>query len=182
MCSTPAISPSTCSMGEDTRLSTCSAEAPGKAMKTLAKVTSICGSSSRGVTRTANIPNSSAARASNGVSWLPRNRRATRPLKPGDALIERRPDARRYPGNARVRSSRRTRACSLQFRCGGERIDGDPIAGNETGENLDAIAEALSEPHLTHRGVADRIHDVDRRDFATLDARSGRHQQPLSFA
>ena len=73
-------------------------------------------------------------------------------------------------------------AAELQFLCGGERIEGDPIAGHETGENLDALAEALSEPHLTHRGAAARIHDVNRRDFATLDGRLGGHQQPLGLA
>ena len=46
-------------------------QAPGNGTKTLANVTSICGSSSRGVTSTAKTPSNRAATASSGVSSLP---------------------------------------------------------------------------------------------------------------
>ena len=52
-CSTPAICASTCSAGPATICSTSRTAAPGNGISTLAIVTSICGSSSRGVTSTA---------------------------------------------------------------------------------------------------------------------------------
>jgi hypothetical protein len=55
----PAICDSTCSAGVATSDSTSRAEAPGNGMNTLAMVTLICGSSSRGVTMIANRPSSS---------------------------------------------------------------------------------------------------------------------------
>ena len=58
------------------------AEAPGKGMNTLAMVTLICGSSSRGVTRMANRPKSAAISAISGVSWDVRKKRAIRPESP----------------------------------------------------------------------------------------------------
>jgi len=66
-CSIPLISEKTCSAGPATRCSTSLAEAPGKGMKMSAKVTLICGSSSRGVTRIANNPSSRPTMASSGV-------------------------------------------------------------------------------------------------------------------
>ena len=65
--STPVMRESTCSPGVATRFSTSLLEAPGKGTTTLAMVTSIWGSSSRGVTMTANNPRSSSTRASRGV-------------------------------------------------------------------------------------------------------------------
>ncbi|AEP31467.1 hypothetical protein GNIT_3373 [Glaciecola nitratireducens FR1064] len=44
-------------MGVVTKLATSFADAPAKGIKTLAMVTSICGSSSRGVTSAAKTPN-----------------------------------------------------------------------------------------------------------------------------
>ena len=58
-CSTPVIWPSTCSAGVATICSTSRTDAPGKGTNTLAIVTLICGSSSRGVTSTAKTPSSS---------------------------------------------------------------------------------------------------------------------------
>ena len=66
-CSTPAICDSTCSAGPDTICSTSFTDAPGKGISTLAMVTLICGSSSRGVTKTANTPSRKHTSASNGV-------------------------------------------------------------------------------------------------------------------
>ena len=66
-CSMPAMRESTCSAGRATRFSTSRAEAPGKGTKTLAIVTLICGSSSRGVTSTAKRPSRKAISASSGV-------------------------------------------------------------------------------------------------------------------
>ena len=68
-CSTPAICASTCSAGPATICSTSRTAAPGKGISTLAIVTLIWGSSSRGVTPTAKNPSSSATRASSGVIW-----------------------------------------------------------------------------------------------------------------
>ena len=67
-CSMPGICASTCSAGIVTSDSTSRTEAPGNGTKTFAIVTSICGSSSRGVTRIANSPSSSATSAASGVS------------------------------------------------------------------------------------------------------------------
>ncbi len=66
-CSTPVICDSTCSAGVATMASTSFALAPGNGTITLAMVTSICGSSSRGVTNTANRPSRKATSASSGV-------------------------------------------------------------------------------------------------------------------
>ena len=66
----PAICPNTCSAGLATMFCTSALLAPGKAISTLAMVTLICGSSSRGVTKTANRPSSKATSASRGVSAL----------------------------------------------------------------------------------------------------------------
>ena len=66
-CSMPAICDSTCSAGVATICSTSRTDAPGNGISTLAMVTLICGSSSRGVTSTANAPSSSATSASSGV-------------------------------------------------------------------------------------------------------------------
>ena len=60
-CSTPAMRDSTCSAGVATICSTSRTEAPGNGISTLAIVTLICGSSSRGVTSTAKAPSSSAS-------------------------------------------------------------------------------------------------------------------------
>ena len=66
-CSVPAICESTCSAGVATICSTSATLAPGNGIKTLAMVTLICGSSSRGVTRTANAPSNRAIKANSGV-------------------------------------------------------------------------------------------------------------------
>ena len=66
-CSTPTICASTCSAGVATICSTSATLAPGKGMSTLAMVTLICGSSSRGVTSTAKTPSKNATSASKGV-------------------------------------------------------------------------------------------------------------------
>ena len=69
-CSTPSISASTWPIGIATRFSTSVVLAPGNATKTLASVTSIWGSSSRGVIATAKRPIRKAVSASSGVSAL----------------------------------------------------------------------------------------------------------------
>ena len=81
-CSMPFISESTCSAGPATRCSISVGEAPGTGMKTSAKVTLICGSSSRGVTRMAKNPSSSPTRASSGVMAVSWKRAATLPEMP----------------------------------------------------------------------------------------------------
>ncbi len=81
-CSRPWICESTCSAGMATSCSTSAADAPGNGTKTLAIVTSICGSSSRGVTTTANRPSISAISATSGVSRECRKKPAMRPEMP----------------------------------------------------------------------------------------------------
>ena len=81
-CSTPAICDSTCSPGVATICSTSRTEAPGNGTSTLAMVTLICGSSSRGVTSTANMPSSKATSASSGVICALWNSAAMRPEIP----------------------------------------------------------------------------------------------------
>ena len=66
----PAICPSTCSAGLATMFCTSVLLAPGKGISTLAMVTLICGSSSRGVTSTAKRPSNKATSANKGVSAL----------------------------------------------------------------------------------------------------------------
>jgi hypothetical protein len=72
----------TCSAGLATRASTSLADAPGKGTKTLAMVTLICGSSSRGVTSVAPMPSSSAINAISGVREFLRKYSAMRPEMP----------------------------------------------------------------------------------------------------
>lgn len=81
-CSTSRIWLSTCSAGTATICSTSRTAAPGKGISTLAIVTSICGSSSRGVTPTANRPSSSASSASSGVIRARWKKAAMRPETP----------------------------------------------------------------------------------------------------
>ncbi len=81
-CSRPWICDSTCSAGMATSCSTSAADAPGNGTRTLAIVTSICGSSSRGVTATANRPSISAINATSGVSRECRKKPAMRPEMP----------------------------------------------------------------------------------------------------
>ena len=70
-CSVPCICDSTCSAGVAIICSTSGTEAPGNGTMTLAMVTSIWGSSSRGVTSTANTPSKNATTASKGVICAP---------------------------------------------------------------------------------------------------------------
>src|SRR5512147_2508786 len=78
----PRICASTCSAGVATSASTSFADAPGKGTSTLAIVTLICGSSSRGVTSTAKSPRRNATSASSGVSCESWKNRAMRPEMP----------------------------------------------------------------------------------------------------
>ena len=85
-CSSPGICESTCSAGIAISVSTSFADAPGNATKTLAIVTSICGSSSRGVTITANAPAITSTIAISGVSCDERKKRAMRPETPSPTV------------------------------------------------------------------------------------------------
>ena len=87
VCSMPAICASTCSAGRATMFCTSALLAPGKAISTLAMVTLICGSSSRGVTSTAKTPSSSATSASSGVSAFDWKARARRPETPRTGVV-----------------------------------------------------------------------------------------------
>ena len=87
-CSTPLICDSTCSAGMATICSTSRTAAPGKGISTLAIVTLICGSSSRGVTPTAKPPSSSAIKASSGVICAAWKKAAMRPEIPSVGGVE----------------------------------------------------------------------------------------------
>ena len=96
-CSTPVIWLSTCSAGVVTICSTSRTDAPGKGMNTLAMVTLICGSSSRGVTSTAVTPSSRTISASSGVicaAWKYAAMRPDRPRRSFITMPQRRPAAR----------------------------------------------------------------------------------------
>src|SRR6266567_2839449 len=90
--SRPWICAITCSAGIATSTSTSFADAPGNGTSTLAIVTLICGSSSRGVTTTANAPKSNASSATSGVSRDSRKKRAMRPEMPMQVLRGLQPD------------------------------------------------------------------------------------------
>ena len=81
-CSVPAICESTCSAGIATICSTSATLAPGNGISTLAMVTLIWGSSSRGVTSTAKAPSNKAIKASSGVMCARWNMAAMRPDTP----------------------------------------------------------------------------------------------------
>ena len=81
-CSMPSIWSSTCSAGPATRRSTSALEAPGKGISTLAIVTLICGSSSRGVMTAANRPSRKSTSASSGVIALRWKSAVMRPAMP----------------------------------------------------------------------------------------------------
>ena len=87
VCSMPAIWLRTCSAGRATMFCTSSLLAPGKAISTLAIVTLICGSSSRGVTITAKRPSSNATSARSGVIALSWNVAAMRPEIPSFSVV-----------------------------------------------------------------------------------------------
>ena len=150
MCSTPEISASTCSIGEATRLSTCSAEAPGKPMKTLAKVTSICGSSSRGVTSTANTAQQYCRERQQWreLAGQERSRDAPAQTELGSLMSVR---SRATFGGASAELS--SIAASGSSR--------DAITCHQPRQDLDALAEAIAEPHLAHRDAPVRIDHID---------------------
>src|SRR5512135_2613764 len=163
MCFTPEISASTFSIGVATRLSTCSAEAPGNGTMTFAIVTLICGSSSRGVTSTANRPSNSAVMPSSGVSSLSRNRRAMRPLMPSRSVV-----------------MRLGRLARLQPR--GHRVERDALPVCEPGADLDLLAPGVPEAHLPQRHAAVGRDDVHAAHLAALDDCGTRHEHALALA
>src|SRR5210317_1973644 len=162
-CLTPSISASTCSIGRATRFSTSFVLAPGKPTNTLAKVTSICGSSSRGVTITAKIPSSIAASASNGVRALSWKRAARPPEIPSLSFIVRH----------RLR---------LHVYTGTYRIQRDALSRRKTGEDLRAVAKGVSGTNLAQAHLTIRGNDVDPRYFASPQQCPGRHEQALGVA
>src|SRR5690606_31599387 len=116
------ICASTCSAGIAASASTSFAAAPGNGTKTFAMVTLIWGSSSRGVTATANSPSRNATSACSGVSCACWEKRAMRPEMPmaGSAL---------HPGL--------------------DGIEGNALAGLEAREHLDRVLVAgRAEAHL----------------------------------
>src|SRR5512147_692133 len=154
-CSTPAISARTCSAGRVTSASTSRAEAPGNGTKTFAIVTLICGSSSRGVTATANRPSSKASSAASGVSCECWKIRAIRPEMP-------------MAGSASSGRAGRAEHAGL------DRLERDALAGPQAGEHLDGtLVAGGAEADLAHlrpclRGALVLEH-VDARHFAALE-------------
>src|SRR5690554_5673999 len=185
VCSTPSISASTCSIGTATTFSTSTALAPGNGTNTFANVTSICGSSSRGVISTAKSPSSSPAIARSGVIFESWKRRATRPEKPS------RPAGRpapRAPFALVIVMSPPPR--SLAFReavplldvdPGGDRIERDELALIEPREHLDVFPVRPAEAHLPQRR-APLVHHVDRGQLASPHHGLRRHEQAPAFA
>src|SRR5690606_19116956 len=160
--STPASSLITCSAGVATRLSTSATLAPGKGTNTLAKVTSICGSSSLGVISTANRPSSKPVSAISGVSSEAWNCAAMRPAIPKRLL-----SIGLLPGGQ-----------LLQYDAG---IAGDDLAGDEAGQYLDLVAEDASGAHLGQaRRVA--VEAVYGGQFLALQHGAGRHGEHLAAA
>src|SRR5690606_25207196 len=152
VCSTPSISDSTCSSGYATICSTWRASAPGKGTMTLAMVTSIWGSSSRGVIASATTPSSRPSRARTGVSGLAWKAPARRPAMPGRGAA----DAATSPAPAHgdQRLARR------------HRVGGDGLARPQAGDHLDLAGRGLAQPQLAQRQPAVAEH-VGGDDLAT---------------
>src|SRR5690606_18658410 len=101
---------------------------------TLAMVTSICGSSSRGVIITATNPSSRPSSARIGVSGLAWKVRAMRPEMPS------------RDGSCAAMSVRL--ACGDQRLLRRDRIGGDGLAGLQPRDHVDAVAGAFAQPQL----------------------------------
>src|SRR5690606_24761601 len=127
--STPASSLITCSAGVATRLSTSATVAPGNGTNTLAKVTSIWGSSSFGVIRTANNPSNSPVNAISGVSSEDWNCAAMRPAMPKRLL-----SIGLLPGG------------NLVY-CGAG-VAGNDLARHQAGQDFDLVAQDAAGAHL----------------------------------
>src|SRR5688500_8110325 len=135
MCLMPSISDSFCSSGVLTSCSTSRALAPAKGTNTLAMVTSICGSSSRGVISTATRPSIRPMMARIGVSGLDWNAAAIRPDSPIRAL-----SAMSGSGDRLALRSERLP--------GRDRIERDLLACLDAGDDFELIADPATKPHL----------------------------------
>src|SRR5690606_29885833 len=126
-----------CSSGVLTSCSTSRALAPSNGTITLAMVTSICGSSSRGVTSTATRPSSKPSKASTGVSGLAWNAAARRPGRPrrGISVIT-------GTGGVALGDERLHRD---------DRVGGDRLALAQAGNDLDVVATACANAQLAQR-------------------------------
>src|SRR5690606_14420898 len=113
---------------------------------TLAMVTSICGSSSRGVTRVAARPSNRPARASTGVSGLAWKARARRPDRPrrGSAIA----------------------ALSGQVGQGRQRIGSDALALGQAGDHLHPVIHLVAQAHLAQADPVVLADHVDGGDLA----------------
>src|SRR5487761_2417242 len=145
----PLISASFCSSGNATRFSTSRTLAPANGTITLATVTSICGSSSRGVMISAVMPSSSPASASRGVICEAWNARAIRPEMPSltGSVMRGRPFGM---------------LCDQPLHRGSG-VGSHLLARRQSCQHLVVLAEAVAQPHLAqHHGIAlDHIHADD---------------------
>src|SRR5512138_3395529 len=155
-CSTPVIWLSACSAGVVTICSTSRTDAPANGTNTLAIVTLICGSSSRGVTSRATTPSSRMTSASSGVICALWKYATMRPDGPRRSL-------------STVVSAHPRRSL---------RIERDAFARGHAAEDLDLAAGVAAGPHLAQQGPAvgaDHVHD---RELGAAHQRLRGHEEP----
>src|SRR5690606_24387585 len=104
-------------------------------------VTSICGSSSRGVIITATTPSSRPSSARIGVSGLAWKVAATRPEMPRRGVV-----------SCAATSVALARGDQRLGR--GQRIGGDGLARLQAGDHVDVVADALAQAQLAQRQAA----------------------------
>src|SRR5512132_611160 len=119
--------------------STTFAEAPGKDSHTSAMGTTICGSSSRGVSRTANSPSRRLAILIRGVSLLPMKSAARRPLAPRRWFVIPQPSW----GLRRQRHRRHILHKSAVLPLAS--VDDDSLTGITSGQNLNALLQGAAD-------------------------------------
>src|SRR3972149_4373747 len=179
---------STCSAGVVTSDSTSLADAPGNGISTLAMVTLICGSSSRGVTSTANTPSSSAISAISGVICECRNSWLMRPEMPmgfrgswvvgrGSWVVGR---GSWVVGRGSNHEQRTTLlAAALQRRQCGDRVERDFFSRRDAGEHFHLVACRFTEAQLAKADLARLAHHIGAGHFAAPRHRGRRDEELL---
>src|ERR1017187_6178626 len=190
MCSMPVMRESTCSAGVVTSDSTSFADAPGNGISTFAMVTLICGSSSRGVTSTANTPSSSASSAISGVICECRKILLMRPEMPmvnswfavRDSLLGMMPGARL--GRIAIGRPRCSRlallAAALQGGQCSDRVERDLVPRRGAGEHLPSLRPCrFSQAQLAKADLAVTPRLIGAGHFAAHCYRRRRNKQLL---
>src|SRR5574343_1246754 len=166
-CLTPSISDNFFSSGKLTSCSTWRASAPGNGTNTLAMVTSICGSSSCGVTSTATRPSNRPRMARIGVSGLSWKRAAKRPEMPSLPV-----------------SAISALLCGVEFGQrlrGAHRIGGHAFALRQAGQHFDPVAAAFADAHLTQQQAVFAQH-IHAGQFTALPERALRQPKRAGAA